>query len=138
MEVHKYFHRWLKIPLSGTLHISMLSKSKFGLDIIDPSTKFIQCKAIYRNHLKNSKHEDTRVIHEMTSHTNIQYDRFNSTREIVKSMRSDKQDRIEQIYISRVYSVISLRKRSQRNIKVMACCPKQNAKKHLQLYSSLF
>ena len=73
----------------------MLSKSKFGVDIIDPSTKFIQCKTVYRNRLKNSKHENTRVFREMTSHTNIQYDRFNSTREIVKSMRSDKQDKIK-------------------------------------------
>ena len=72
----------------------MLSKSKFGLDIIGPLTKFTQCKTIYRSRLKNSKHEDTRVIHEMTSHTNIQCDRFNSIREIVKSMGSDKQDKI--------------------------------------------
>ena len=97
MKVHKYmyFRRWLEIPISGTLDICMLSKLKFGLDVIDPSTKFIQCKAIYRNCLKNSKHEDPQVIHEMASHTNIQYDRFNSTREIVISMRSDKQDKIK-------------------------------------------
>ena len=97
MKVHEYmyFRQWLEIPISGTLDICMLSKSKFGLDVIDPSTKFIQCKAIYRNCLKHSKHEDTRVIHEMTSHTNIQYDRLNSTREIVISMRSDKQDKIK-------------------------------------------
>ena len=31
----------------------------------------------------------------MTSSKNIQYDRFNSTRGIVKSMRSDKQDKIK-------------------------------------------
>ena len=74
MKVHEYFLRWLEIPVSGTLDICMLSKSKFGLDIVDPSTKFIQCKSIYRNCLKNSKREDTRIIHEMTSHTNIRYD----------------------------------------------------------------
>ena len=68
----------------------MLSKSKFGLDMISsiPQQNLLQWKTIYRNRLKNSKHEDTRVIHEMTYHTNIQYDRFNSTREIVKSIRS--------------------------------------------------
>ena len=71
MRVHEYFRRWLEILISGTLDICMLSKSKFGLDIIDPSTKFIKCKTIYRSCLKNSKHKDTRVIHEMTSHTNI-------------------------------------------------------------------
>ena len=95
MKVHEYFHRWLEIQISGTLDICMLSKSKFGLDIIYPLTEFIQCKTIYRNRLKNSKLEDTWVIHETTSHTNIQYDRFNSTREIVKSVRSNKQDKIK-------------------------------------------
>ena len=93
MKVHEYFRRWLEIPGSGTLDICKLSKSKFGSDI-DPSTKFIQCKTIYRNRLRNSKYEVIRVIHEMTSHTAIQYDRFNSTREIVKSVRSDKRDKI--------------------------------------------
>ena len=95
MKVHEYFRRWLEIPINGTLDICMLSKSKFGSDIIDPSKKLIQCKNVYRNRLKNSKHENTLVIHEMTSDTDIQYDRFNSTREIVKSMRSDKQDKIK-------------------------------------------
>ena len=105
MKVHEYFHRWLEIPISGTLDICMLSKSKFGLDIIDPSTKFIQCKTIYRNRLKNSKHEDTRVIHELTSYANIQYDRFNSTREIIKCMRSDKQDKIKKKLTSQWFIV---------------------------------
>ena len=41
MKVHEYFRRWFEIPISGTLDICMLSKSKFGVDIIDPSTKFI-------------------------------------------------------------------------------------------------
>ena len=54
MKVHEYFCHCLEIPISGTLDIRMLSKSKFGLDIIDPSTKFIKCKTIYQNHLKNS------------------------------------------------------------------------------------
>ena len=100
MKMHEYFRRWLEIPISGTLDICMLSKSKFGLDIINPSTKFIQYKSIHRNLLKNSKHGDTRVIYKMTSHTDIKYDRFNSTREIVKIMRSDKQDKIKNIHLN--------------------------------------
>ena len=35
MNVHEYFRRWLEIPISGTLDICMLSKSKFGLDIFE-------------------------------------------------------------------------------------------------------
>ena len=36
MKVHEYFRRWLEIPIGGPLDICMLSKLKFGLDIIDP------------------------------------------------------------------------------------------------------
>ena len=105
IKVHEYFRRWLEILISGTLDICMLSKSEFGLDIIDPLTKFIQCRTIFRKRLKNSKHEDIRVIHELKSLTNIQCNRFNSTREIVKSMRSDKQDKIKNKLTSQGFMV---------------------------------
>ena len=137
MKVHEYFHHWLEIQISGTLDICMLSKSKFGLDTIDFSTKFIQCKTIYRNRLKNSKHEDTLVIHEMTSHTNIQYDRFNSTREIVKSVRSNKQDEIKNKLTSQGFIVSFLweNARKQKSKLRPAVQSKMSKKTSLTLFS---
>ena len=37
---HNKFREWLEIPANGTLDILFQAKSKFGLNIIDVSTKF--------------------------------------------------------------------------------------------------
>ena len=41
-----YLRCWLEMPISGTLDIINLPRSKFGLNIIPISTKFIQIKAV--------------------------------------------------------------------------------------------
>ena len=38
-----YLRRWLEIPINGTLDICLLSRTRFGLDLILPSTKLTQC-----------------------------------------------------------------------------------------------
>ena len=40
---HNYFRRWLNISVGGTVQISQLSKSKFGMEIPHVSTKFTYC-----------------------------------------------------------------------------------------------
>ena len=40
-----YFRWWLEMPISGTLDICMLSKKKFGIGLVEPSNKFIQCQS---------------------------------------------------------------------------------------------
>ena len=86
---------WLEIPISGTMDIVSLSKSKFGLNIIPISTKFTECQATIRNCLKNSVNDDIRHIHEATSYdTNVQYDKYKTTREVLKDMRAATTDHI--------------------------------------------
>ena len=72
-----------------------LPKSKFGLNIIPVSIKFTQCQATIRNCLKNSVNDDIRHIHEATSYgTNVQYDKYKTTREVLKDMRATTTDHI--------------------------------------------
>ena len=40
---NQYIRDWLEIPISGTMDIVSLPKSKFGLNIIPVSTNFTQC-----------------------------------------------------------------------------------------------
>ena len=63
MICHNKFRSWLEIPANGTLDILLQAKSKFGLNIIDISTKHTQCQIILRNKLKNSKCCDIRSVH---------------------------------------------------------------------------
>ena len=81
--------------ISGTLDIISLPRSKFGLNIIPISTKFIQCQLTIRNCINNSSNEDLKFIHQETSQgKNVQYDTFKSTREVLKVMRKEKQEHI--------------------------------------------
>ena len=46
MICHNKFRSWLEIPANRTLDILLQAKSKFGLNIIDISTKHTQCQII--------------------------------------------------------------------------------------------
>jgi hypothetical protein len=84
---HNKLRRWLEIPPNGTLDIVFLAKTKVGLNVIDFSTKHAQCQVSFRNQLKNSTNEDARYVYRGTrSGCNIQYDRFNNCREVLKEI----------------------------------------------------
>ena len=72
--VSLYFRRWLEIPINGALDICLVSRTRFGLGLILPSTKLIQCQSVIRQRLKNSPNADIRAIYDDTSKGyNIQY-----------------------------------------------------------------
>ena len=52
--VNQHIRKWLAIPISGTLSNVYLTRTKFGLNIIPPSAKFVQCQSTIRNALKSS------------------------------------------------------------------------------------
>ena len=90
-----YLRLWLQIPPCGTLSNLCQNKSKFGLNVISFSTKHTQCQTVLRNFLSKSPNENLKYIHKDTSnHVNIQYDRFRSTREVLKKKRDDESNRI--------------------------------------------
>ena len=92
----KFIRSWLEIPISGTLDIVQLTKKKFGLGLILPSTRFTQCQVTYRNTLKRSTIANIRKIHTATSKdTNVQYDQYVSTKEALQKIRFMKEDRIK-------------------------------------------
>ena len=95
---HTYLRRWLEIPASGTLSIIMLSKSQFGLDIHDVSTKFKQCQVVVRQCLKNSENQDINQLYHLSNDKSKQYDSFNSTRNVLKSIRQNVGESQERSY----------------------------------------
>ena len=95
---HNRLRRWLEIPPNGTLDIVLLAKAKFGLNVIDVSTKHAQCQVSFRCQLKNSTNEDARHVYSSTrSGCNIQYDRFNNCREVLKEIRDEKLDKVNKL-----------------------------------------
>ena len=94
---HNYLRRWLEIPASGTLSIVLLTNSQFGLNIVDISTKFKQCQVVMRQCLKKSCNHDINHLVQVSSDKSKQYDTFNSTKSVVKSIRNDTTYNIKEI-----------------------------------------
>ena len=54
----KYIRKWLELPVSATLTNVLLPQNKFGLNIIFPSTKFIQRQTASQLALKYSANDE--------------------------------------------------------------------------------
>ena len=62
-----YVRSWLDLPISATISHLTLSKSKFGLNLQLPSTKFLQCQTVLGNTLKSSPNDNIKSLWENTS-----------------------------------------------------------------------
>ena len=93
--VSQYVRQWLELPISATLSSLILSKSKYGLSLILPSTKFMQCQVVVRNALKSSPNSDINALWSSSSiGCNIQYDQFRNTKQVLNAIQNDNEDRI--------------------------------------------
>ena len=91
-----YVRIWLDLPISTTISHLTLSKSKFGLNLQLPSIKLLQCQTVLRNALKSSPNDNIKSLWENTSSgSNIQYDIYQNTKQVLKAVRSDNIQRIQ-------------------------------------------
>ena len=51
---------WFELPISASISGQIVSRSYYGLNLVLPSTKFIQCQTIVRNALKSAPNADIR------------------------------------------------------------------------------
>ena len=94
--INKYIRKWLEIPINGTLSNIYLTRDKFGFNILPASIKFIQCQTVLRNVLKSSPNDSIKELWKSTnSHTNIQYDVYNSTKQVLKEFQSGQEDKLK-------------------------------------------
>ena len=94
--MNKHIRKWLEIPVSGTLSTVYLAHNKFGLNIQPPSLKLAQCQVVQRNALKTSPNEAIKELWRSTNNgRNIQYDIYNSTKEILQNFRSNQEDKLQ-------------------------------------------
>ena len=81
--VNQYVRNWLEIPIAGTLDIQ-LSKRKFGICYLMLSTRFTQCQTLILNFLRKYSNNDVvRIYYDTNCDTNLQYDQFKSTKEVI-------------------------------------------------------
>ena len=99
--VSKYIRQWLELPVSATLSTIFLSKTKFGLNIQLPSTKFMQCQVILRNALKSSTNQEVRDLWRCTSsNMNVQYDTYQHSKGVLKDFRASHEERLQNHLVS--------------------------------------
>ena len=124
---NKYIHRWLEVPISGTLSTVFLTNNKFGLSIYPPSVKCIQCQTVLRKALKSSPNESTNDLWRATSnHTNIQYDAYNSTKEVLKDFRSGHENKLLNQLTSQGSFFCSVTKFALPELNLTRCGPSLN------------
>ena len=90
-----------KLVIIILTNIIILSPSKFGLNIQLPSPKLIQCQTVVRNAPKNSKNENKKDLWKSTSnHTNIRNDVYRNTKEVLKAIQNEHEDRLRNHLVS--------------------------------------
>ena len=84
-------------------------KNQFGLSLQLPSMKFLQCQAVQRNILKSSLNENVRSLWKITCEgSNIQYDLYRNTKEVLKAVRTEHTKRLQHELTSQgCYSIFS-------------------------------
>ena len=92
---HNHIRRWLEISPCETIEMLLSSTTQSGINLLDISTKFEQCRVTIRKNLKESPNEDIRELFQITSvGSNIKYDSFQSTREVLAQTRQSKTEKI--------------------------------------------
>ena len=111
--VNNYIRKWLEIPVSGTLSNVYLTNNKFGLNILPPSVRFTQCQSVLRNALKSSPNDSIKELWKSTNnHTNLQYDDYNSTKDVLKKFQCAQEDKLKDQLICQGSFFISVSKHS--------------------------
>ena len=90
--VNQYIRKWLEVPISATLSNVYLTTNKFGLNVIPPSNKFVQCQTTTRTALKLCQLSPNESIYNTSlestnNHTNFQNDHYNSTKDALKAFQ---------------------------------------------------
>ena len=97
----KYIRKWLELPVCANLSNVLLPQNKFGLNIILPSTKFVQCQTVCRTALKYSPNQDIKNLWAITSNNkNVQYDIYKDTKDVLKAVRKENEERLQNLLVS--------------------------------------
>ena len=76
----QFIRRWFEISPSGTLDLMLLSREKFGLEVVDVNTKLQQCQVTVRRCLRSSPNVDVPQLADMADAKTKQYDRFRASK----------------------------------------------------------
>ena len=92
---HSKIRYWLEIRPNGTLDIILLTKAKFGLNVIDVSTKHTQRQVSLRKKLATSENDSVKfVYHDSNTCSKMQHSNYKSCKGVLKDKRDSKINKI--------------------------------------------
>ena len=134
--VTSYVRKWLELPISATISSLLLNKSRYGINLVLPSTKFIECQTVIRNALKSSPSLDIKNLWAETSYgTNLQYDQFQNTKQVLKSIQHDHEERINNTLLSQGLVISYIIKNSCQKLKGLWSSVQQNLPRNIFNFS---
>ena len=108
-----FIRKWLELPISATLSNVQLPHNRFGLNIILPSTKLLQCQTVSRKALQSSPNDEIKNLWKETSnHKNVQYDKYRNTKDVLNHIRKQHEDKLQHHLISQGSFFSSIMKHS--------------------------
>ena len=108
-----FIRKWLELPISATLSNVQLPHNRFGLNIILPSTKLLQCQTVSRKALQSSPNDKIKNLWKETSnHKNVQYDKYRNTKDVLNHIRKQHEDKLQHHLISQGSFFSSIMKHS--------------------------
>ncbi len=97
----KYIRKWLQLPISATLSNVLLPHNKFGLNIILPSTKFVQYQTVARTALNFHQTKILKIYGQSTSTNktcNMIYTK--TQKSCSKAVRNENEERLQKHLIA--------------------------------------
>ena len=102
----RFVRKWSELPINATFSGIILPQNKFGLNFQLPSTQFLQCQNVLRSALKSSSSETIKLLWKSTScGTNIQYDAYQNTKQVLKAVQQEHTDRLTNQLISQGFII---------------------------------
>ena len=131
-----YVRKWLELPISATISSLILNKSRYGINLLLPSTKFMECQTVICNSLKSSPNFDIKAVWAETSYgTNLQYDQFQNTKQVLKSIQQDHEEPINNTLLSQGLVISSIIKQSSQNFRGVWSIVQQNMQRNIFNFS---
>ena len=131
--------QWLDLPISATFSSLILKTSRYGINLILPSIKFVECQTIIRNALKSSPNPDIKSLWVDTSYgTNLQYEQFQNTKQVLKAVQHEHEDRIKNTLLSQGLVISSILKFSCQTTSRFWSTVQQNMPRNIFNFSIIY
>ena len=130
-KVLRIVRQWLELPICSTFSSLVLSTSRYGINLILPSAKFIECQTIIRNALKSSPIPTS-------NHFGRIYDQFQNTKQVLKAAQHEHKDRIKNTLLSHGLAISSILKYSCQRTASIWSIVQQNMPRNIFNFSTKY